>query len=249
MGADERTGLSLMTAIDVLSIFAAAITLVLGVVAIILSIVFYRFASQQAETIRSSAEQISASVSRLEKLFDSLYSDTFTMMKDTVADMRVQLWRQPSEGEEADATDELADDQIQRVKAEVLNEISAVSTRLGITDARMSELQREIAPLLERVVDETRTADTHARRRILEADFREVYRSRQRRGRPRTFGALLENLVARGYDDGEVASLLFDMRRNDLVEWDGSGNALTTNDEIRLRAGAPTEVTSGPPPE
>ena len=66
------------------SIGASIVSVVLAIVAIWLSVTFYRLSNDASGEIKSASKDIGASVSRLEKVFDNLYSDTFTMMKDTV---------------------------------------------------------------------------------------------------------------------------------------------------------------------
>lgn len=70
------------------SIISIIVSIVLGVLAIWLSITFYRMSTQQSERIGESAKIINSGVERLEKLFDKLYTDTFSMTKETVEAMR-----------------------------------------------------------------------------------------------------------------------------------------------------------------
>ena len=61
--------------------------------AVWLSVRFYKMTSSQSKDIEKAASQIGGSVDRLESLFDKMYSDTFSMMEDTVADMRRYIYR------------------------------------------------------------------------------------------------------------------------------------------------------------
>ena len=74
------------------SLIASIVSLIIGGFAIWLSVTFYRMSNKISEDTKGAAKGISASVRRLESLFDSLYSDTFSMMKDTVSDMRKHIW-------------------------------------------------------------------------------------------------------------------------------------------------------------
>lgn len=76
----------------VLSIVSIVMTLVLGVVAIWLSIQFYVWSSKAEKEAVKASTDISSAVDRLEKLFDKLHSETFTMMKDMVTDMRTSIF-------------------------------------------------------------------------------------------------------------------------------------------------------------
>jgi len=70
---------------EIISLIASITSVILAVGAIWLSITFYRMSSAASKATEEAAKGISASVERLEKLFDKLYSDTFSMMRDTVS--------------------------------------------------------------------------------------------------------------------------------------------------------------------
>lgn len=76
----------------ILSVVSIAFTLVLGVVAIWLSVLFYRWSSKAEQEAIKASTSISSAVERLENLFDKLHSETFTMMKDMVTDMRTSIF-------------------------------------------------------------------------------------------------------------------------------------------------------------
>lgn len=69
---------------DIISFIASIASLILAVGAIWLSVVFFRMSDAASKATTEAAKDIAASVERLEKLFDKLYSDTFSMMRDTV---------------------------------------------------------------------------------------------------------------------------------------------------------------------
>ena len=85
-----------MTNVELISLFSSIAALILAIVAIWLSIVFYRLSSALSAGTTEAAKGINASVEKLENLFDKLYTDTFSMVRETVSDMRKQLWpREP----------------------------------------------------------------------------------------------------------------------------------------------------------
>lgn len=76
----------------VLSIVSMVVSVVLGVVAIWLSIQFYTWSSRAEKEARKASTEISFAVERLEKLFNTVHSETFTLMKDMVTDMRTSIF-------------------------------------------------------------------------------------------------------------------------------------------------------------
>lgn len=79
--------------LDVLSLFSGIASLVMGGLAIWLSITFYKMSDTSSKEIKSSSDKIDNNVQKLEKMFDTMYSDTFGMVKDTVSHMRQQVDR------------------------------------------------------------------------------------------------------------------------------------------------------------
>ena len=63
---------------DLISLAASIASLTLAVIAIWLSVSFYRMSSRAAQSTTEAAKDVAVSVERLEKLFDKLYSDSFS---------------------------------------------------------------------------------------------------------------------------------------------------------------------------
>ncbi len=115
---------------ELISIVASVVSMVLGVFAIWLSLYLYRLAESASAAGKGSADKIGASVARLDVVFDKLYADTFSMMKDTVGDMRKHVWRD--------------------VSPEVVRDVaSRVTERESTVAGRFTEVQEEILWLVD----------------------------------------------------------------------------------------------------
>jgi hypothetical protein len=147
-----------------LGIVASVASLVLAILAIWLSVQFYRMSVTMAEKSIEAAKGISSSVERLEKLFDRLYSDTFSMMRDTVTDMRRHMWPEelPTEPGEVQA----AETEMTRVRQQVAQELDEVMSRMGATDARMEAIRDETQELVQRAISESRLVDARLEARL-----------------------------------------------------------------------------------
>ncbi|MBJ8189193.1 hypothetical protein [Bacillus cereus] len=82
-----------LKAVEVFSIISSAISLVLGIVAIVLSILFYKMSDKSSRYVEKAAHDIDSNVKKLEIMFEKMYADTFGMVKDTVSDMRKYVYR------------------------------------------------------------------------------------------------------------------------------------------------------------
>ena len=81
-----------MTGGEVASLIASIVSVLIGGLAIWLSLTFYKMSTQLSQDAKEASKGISASVERLEKVFDKLYTDTFSMVKETMSDMRKHIW-------------------------------------------------------------------------------------------------------------------------------------------------------------
>lgn len=76
--------------IDIISLVSGIASVIMAILAIWLSITFYKMSDQSSKEIGISSNDINNNVNKLEKMFDTMYSDTFGMVKDTVEHMRKQ---------------------------------------------------------------------------------------------------------------------------------------------------------------
>ncbi len=225
---------------ETVSIVAGVTSVVLGFMAIGLSVAFFRMSTGFAKQADESAKGISASVDRLEKLFDKLYSDTFSMMRDTVTDMRKHMWPIASETTDAAPVAEeerRADARIDQLKSELSTEIAQVVNRVGITDAKVSQLRGELIPLIERAMTESRIVDAEAREETIRDRVLRLYRrGKSRRGRV-VADDVVTPLVEEGLSAGAVIREMENMRARGLLYWHPDNESLGPSSELYLSRG------------
>lgn len=225
LASNATSSISSISGWDLLNLFAAAISIVLAVVALALSIFFFVQSKNAARESSQSASEISSSVSRLEKLFDSLYSDTFAMMRETVTDMRRHVWKAAPEPVTADKSEKApkADhsDSVS-TEAEFMTQLDKVSRAIGITDAKVADLRQQLEPIIKQTLD-----DQDRRSREWQYTSHRVLRSRilqELKERPRTYPWLMRILNA---DEGDVVGILFDLARAGRLKWEGAPETLS----------------------
>ncbi|WP_328533684.1 hypothetical protein OG836_01455 [Micromonospora zamorensis] len=226
---------------DVLNLFSAAVSTVLAIVALWLSIVFYRLSSGEAQRSQRSAEEITASVKRLEALFGTMYSDTFTMMKDTVTDMRAHVWRaqipassvEPAEGQEVRPVERL-----DAVREEILKEIGTISHRIGVTESQLGTLRSEIAPTVDRALTNSKISGAW------EADtikLRQVLVNHIRNG-AMTFRHLrVSSMYLKRLSIASLVGQLIFLRARGIVTWDGPLQEIS--DDALIEYCGPQKIT------
>ena len=172
-----------MTNIEIFSIIASCISAILAIVAIALSIFFFRMSSLLSESTKDASKSISAGVERLEKIFDKLYADTFSMMKETYSDMRKHVW--PEENTDTDKITEeaeiKAEKKISLLKGEINKELSKMFQKQEITDTKLSSIQGEMRNLINKTISSSRRVDIEAREETVRSKIRHLIIMLQRK--------------------------------------------------------------------
>lgn len=205
--------------LNAVGLIASIASLALAIIAIWLSIVFYRLSRDESERSARNANEIGQSVSRLEKVFDGLYSDTFAMMKETVTDMRRHIWREP-ENSAGERPEEQAEDAFLKKVDERLDELA---TQLGITTDKATKLKEGLEPVVRESVEFADDSPATLRE-LIESYLRIRW---QRRVRKPTVSEL-----GRFAEADKVATALFELRRQGHATWDGEENVLRSDNVV-----------------
>ncbi|WP_048797591.1 hypothetical protein [Hafnia paralvei] len=220
------------TVITIIGFIATIASLVLAVGAIWLSFVFYKMSNEASKETTKAAKDIQASVERLEKIFDKLYSDTFSMMRDTVTDMRQHIWKKPHTGSADDIVnnEEKINDLKNSISQEIICIVDEKLKSNGDNETKIKELEDKIKKALESGIQKTiRTQavpTTLMRRRTLSLI--------KRYGRVRVESLLrkMNSIFSEDYSftDNEFMNALFNLRENGLITWDGSSGMISSDD-------------------
>lgn len=128
--------------IDVISLIASIVSFILAVFAIWLSFKFLKLSSEISDKINTALGNIMKSVDKLDLVYNKLYSDTFSIMKDTITDMRKNLWE--NNPDEVDIElEEKMNERIDALKRELTGELSTLLTEQNktINNNKINELE------------------------------------------------------------------------------------------------------------
>jgi hypothetical protein len=222
-----------MTATEIASLIASFVSVGIGILAIWLSVVFYRMSSELSESTREAAKGIGSNVEKLEKLFDRLYSDTFSMMKDTVSDMRKHIWPEIKKTETpiSEETEEIAGKKLDILKKDISNEIAEVFKKQSITDTKVDSVIEELRNLVEKAIIESRKVDMEAREETIKDHIIRSIKRYIRMGEVARADKLLEPIF-RKFDFEDVMNEINKMRDDGIIFFEGP--AVGPNTEIRL---------------
>lgn len=221
--------------LNAVGLIASIASLVLAVIAIWLAIVFYKLSRDQAEQSGRNANEIAQSVSRLEKVFDGLYSDTFAIMKDTVTDMRRHIWHRNPDTEPVSKPQE----ESAREDA-VLKKLDELSSQLGIATDKANQLKAGLEPVVRESVE---GGPSDALRKVR----RYLARRNAQDAVPVTLSQLRRRLPE--VEPNALVGALFDLRNMGIVTWDSEPNTLGSSDLIiyRDRAASGSEMGDAAP--
>lgn len=230
--ADASSALD--TAITIIGFIATIASLVLAVGAIWLSFIFYKMSNEASKETTKAAKDIQASVERLEKIFDKLYSDTFSMMRDTVTDMRQHIWKKPHTGSSDDIINN--EEKINNLKNSISQEIICIIDEKlksnGDNETKIKELEDKIKKALESGIQRTIRSQavpaTLMRRRALSLIKR--YRAIRVENLLRRMNAMFSDDYS--FSDNEFMDALFNLRDNGLITWDGPSGRISSGDFI-----------------
>jgi len=215
-----------MDTIEIISLTASLASLILAIVAIWLSFKFFEKSNEASDKTIEASKGIGSSVERLEKLFDKLYSDTFTMMKDTVSDMRQHIWKK-DDGSDSDVSqleEELerkAQQKVDELKKELSNDLSTMFSKQHITDKKINNLKDELNSIIEKAVTQTRNLESEAREETMREYIQRRYRWLRRRKRRIVANDFVQRAIEDGLNPSRLIQELSKMREDDLVEFEG----------------------------
>ena len=226
-----------MTSSELVGLIASIASLILSVGAIWLSIVFFKMSNEASKATTEAAKGIDASVKRLENLFDKLYSDTFSMMKDTVSDMRKHIWNggepdlQEGKNKILEEADKKAEEKVAEVKKIMDRQLSEILARQRVSEGNVTEIQSEMERLLESAIQTSRQIDSEAREETVRSHIITELRRSMLRGKIITASELVD-LLAPTIPTHRIIDEVERLRTDGAVLYDGEH--LMPDTKIRL---------------
>jgi len=198
-----------MANIEISSIIASLFSVVLAILAIVLSIIFFRMSLGFSESTKEASKNIGACVERIEKLFDKLYADTFSIVRETVSDMRKHIW--PEEIAETDKVleeaEKKANKKLNSVKDEMNTELLKMFKRQDITNSKLSSVKSEMRDLIDKATSSIRKVEINAREETIQGQILNAVELLQRNGLEATAIGIVERFEGKLPAGGVVREL------------------------------------------
>jgi len=204
---------------DIVSLVASIVSVSIAIFAVWLSVTFYRMSENSAKDIKESSKAIGSSVERLEKIFDKLYTDTFSMMRETVSDMRKHIWPDAASSERTEElVEKKADHKVEQLRNEIKVELSNVMANLGKTDAKVSSVRRDFEVMIDRVIKQSRSVDKEAREETLVETLKSMLRDFHPGDRVHVDQVV--KWFAGKFPPSQIVKTLWELSREGAIEFD-----------------------------
>ncbi len=215
--------------LDIIAIIASIVSMIIGFFAIWLAIKFYKFSVTSAEDIKQASNNIDSTVTRLEALFEKLYSGTFSMMKDTVSDMRKFIYQRPDK--EDDKIEESAKNQFEELKKGLSNELKLTLEKMAGTELKIGELNDKIENIADKFIDASLEVDKNLELESIRKKIITLIDANRLIEKPISFKYIrdsLKNIIS----EEVLADIIFEMRNDNVITWEGDQKTLGINDII-----------------
>ena len=218
-----------MTGSEITSLVAALVSLIISGFAIWLSVTFYKLTTKNSKDLEKASSNIDSTVTRLEVLFDKLYSDTFNMMKDTVTDMRKHVWKT------ADADTERKPSETEQNFNELKNELNNKIEKLMYSQGKANDKVNVFAEKIENLISETidKSAKEKAEKSWEEKENLVVNLIKEN-------NELSESQLRKltGLSEEDLTSLIFILGKEKRITWKGGPNQYSDKSKFKIPSNA-----------
>lgn len=201
-------------------------------IAILLSVWFFRMSEGSARRLDDSAHKIETAVAGLDRLLGSLYSDTFSLLRDTMGDFRAHAWPQEAEAELSDVKADLDSrvaEKISLLREDIEERIGQLSESMHAGSTTPGGIETQVAQIVDVAVSRGSTVFSEARSETIRDVVLESFKALDDDGAI-SAGRLITDLL-RSFNFAAVANELSQLRRSGMLTWNGD---LSQESRIRL---------------
>jgi hypothetical protein len=156
-----------MTVVEIWSFIASVTSAILAIIAIGLSIIFFLMSIKSSRETEQAAQNTKSSADRLEKIFDSLYTSTFALMKDTVTEVSRHAWPEGSKTSSDFDLRKTLDEKISLVQKEsdmkIENKIQELAKANKLSDQDRDALTNTIRTVMNDAINKTKSVEEGAK--------------------------------------------------------------------------------------
>jgi len=209
---------------DFVSLAASIFSLALAIIAIALSIVFFKMSSELNGKVGESANKIQSGVERVEALYNTLHSEMFSLLSETVSDLRKHSWpgQNPDAKMVTQEVEQRTDEKMSVLRGEFKTELDRVFAAQNLNDGKIRSLARQVESVMERAIEQSSKVEVSARAEAIRQAILERLFIEASHGHEVTIGRLLGRMQGVPYcNTPGVIEELENMRRGGLIGYEG----------------------------
>lgn len=240
--------------LNAVSLVSSVASLMLAVIAIWLSFMFYRMSNQSSDAMNKASTDIHEGVIKIQELFDRLYKDTFAMMRDTVSNMQKHIW--PDKMSDVTAAEEVMQEKTEKRIAELKEQMNAELMALLAKQKNIGggteSLTREFMPILNKAINESNKVTVQTREETIREAIMTVLIDLANN---HTYTVSADELVGRidkkyALSFGDTLNTLRNLRDEGLIHWEGpeyvlSSTRININPDILRKIAATSKLLPG----
>lgn len=150
--------------LQVTSLIASIVSVVLAIVAIFLSFWFYDRSAKSSREVETATNAVRDSVHQLDRLLELLRSDAFSMVRGTLTAYEKRLLSDHASLEESEQlTETRINEKVAHLRAEMRAELISVVGKVEQTDPHVPSVRQRLEQVVDKAIDQSVKADREAR--------------------------------------------------------------------------------------
>lgn len=205
---------------DGIALVASITSLALAVIAIWLSFKFFKLSNETSEKANEASMRVMYSVKELEKLYGLLRTESFSIVRETVSDIRKYVWRK--EPNEIDSELEIkTEERINALKNDLTGQLSTLLTKQNNAGNKINDLESALSSLLETAVTETKNIESKVKGETIRDYVIKSIKEIKKRNRRSIADLIIDMAIDDGLNPKNIVDELHKMKKDKYIHFEG----------------------------
>lgn len=206
--------------INMISLVTSIFSIALAILAIALSLFFYKWTSALENSIKENVRNLGQEIEGMIEFNKTFYGDTFTLVKEAYGDMRKHAW--PETKGKSEASEREIEERVEQalgpIKENYDKQLGELIDRQKMSDERAEELTAQIGGITDNLL----LKSTELEKKIRSTKLREDIYSLIKKGEFFHIGYLFKEMEKKGYSFQDIEMELGKMTTEGILGRGGS---------------------------
>jgi hypothetical protein len=223
---------------EMVTIIASVVAIVVGIFAIGLSLAFYKMSSRMMGNIIDASKELQTSIGRLETIFNRLYTGPISTTKESSPEAPRPPLPQTGEQEELvrEEIEKRVEKKVEELKRALERGRGAISEKPMIQEARIDLVKKEIPGVMDRAMTEPGKAEAEAFKGSIRERIEKQIIYYQHRGYKGIISEFLFDDIKSDTPQltpSDVEAELNKMKKESILDWEGDKLGPNTHIEFK----------------